>query len=109
MKQDLYNPSEPRVDQKLVYDPAFLEETIRKYFFECVDELLQEMKKQEDLPTLTIQDVCRILRKSKKTVYSYIAKGFIEPYYYGRTPMFYLADIREFMGMSDDDEKNHKH
>lgn len=66
MNQDLYNHNEPRVDQKLVYDPAFLEETIRKCFFDCVDELLQEMKKQEDLPTLTIQDVCRILRKSGK-------------------------------------------
>ena len=33
MNQDLYNHNEPRVDQKLVYDPAFLEETIRKCFF----------------------------------------------------------------------------
>ena len=27
----------------------------------------------------------------------------------GKDVPFYLADIREFMGMSDDDEKNHKH
>ena len=96
--EDIFNDKPARVDTKLVFDQDFLENVIRRIFGECVDEMRQAILDQEQLPSLSVEKVAEMINKTPRTVRTYIRQKIIRPLYFGRTPMFTMAEVRRFLG-----------
>ena len=64
-----------------------------------IQEVINETLKKEGLSSdsekdiLVIDDVCRILRKSKQTIYNWMDAGLIEGHYINESLFFFRSEI----------------
>jgi len=77
------------------YSEEQLKQILHSVFNESLDEYLKDKLKNEknEVEYLTIPASARLLNKSTRTLYNWIAQGIIRRYYIGESPYLRKSDL----------------
>lgn len=81
------------------YQIKWLEEIIKQFIKESLDEFLQEIAKREESnqPLLTIEDIARKFQVTKATIHNWMKKGSIVGKKFGKNRYFTEDEVRKSM------------
>ncbi len=98
------------MEQIIIVNPSEFWDKHREITKEVIKTVLEKenpSKEKED-DVLVIEDVCKLLKKSKQTIYNWMDSGIIKGHYINESLFFFRSEIIDLIKNGNKEDKKRK-